>query len=134
MQRASLKNYPVAKDQPNVLVELLSTDELRYASMQSGLIADAGDGEQYFNAIMTTPATRYALDGADEVVVPFTWENDEGVRVEKRLRFTRGSYRVDVEHDVSNSGATGWRWPRSSSFAPARPPSALRLALEGGEP
>ena len=45
LQRAVLKNYPVAKDQPDTLVELLSTEELRFASIQSGLIADTGDGE-----------------------------------------------------------------------------------------
>jgi len=109
LQRATLKKYPVAKDQPDILIELLSSDELRFGSIQSGLIADAGDGEQYFNAVMTTPAKTYELNGADEIVVPLSWDNGEGVRVEKRLRFSRGSYRIDVEHEISNGSSTGWR-------------------------
>jgi YidC/Oxa1 family membrane protein insertase len=109
LQSARLKKYPVAKDRPDTLVELLSTEELRFATLQSGLIADAGDGEQYFDAILTTPAKEYDMNGYDELVVPFFWDNGHGVRVEKRFRFTRGSYRIDVEHRVSNSGTTDWR-------------------------
>jgi len=109
LQRATLKRYPVAKDQPDILIELLSENELRFGSIQSGLIADAGDGEQYFNAVLTTPAKTYELNGADEIVVPFVWDNGQGVRVEKRLRFKRGSYRIDVEHVVSNGSSADWR-------------------------
>jgi YidC/Oxa1 family membrane protein insertase len=109
LQGAALRKYPVAKDRPDTLVELLSTDELRFATLQSGLIADAGDGEQYFSAVLTTPAKEYDMNGYDELVVPFFWDNGHGVRVEKRFRFTRGSYRIDVEHRVSNSSTTDWR-------------------------
>ena len=72
LQRAVLKNYPVAKDQPDTLVELLSTEELRFASIQSGLIADTGDGEAYFNALLKSEARNYALNGDDELLVPLT--------------------------------------------------------------
>jgi YidC/Oxa1 family membrane protein insertase len=109
LQSAALKKYPVAKDRPNTLVELLSTEELRFATLQSGLIADAGDAEQYFSAVLTTPAKEYDMNGYDELVVPFFWDNGDGVRVEKRFRFTRGSYRIDVEHRVSNGSNTDWR-------------------------
>jgi len=109
LQRAALKKYPVAKDRPDTLVELLSTEEPRFASLQSGLIADAGDSEQYFSAVLATPAKEYEMNGEDELIVPFFWDNGQGVRVETRFRFTRGSYRIDVEHRVSNNGATDWR-------------------------
>ena len=111
LQSAVLKNYPVAKDQPDTLIELLSTDELQFASIQSGLIADAdaGDGEAYFNALLTSTASSYELNGDDELVVPLHWENGNGVTVEKRLRFTRGSYRIEVEHRILNNSDSNWR-------------------------
>ena len=109
LQLAALKKYPVHKDRPDELVELLSTAELRYGSLQSGLIADAGDGEQYFSAILTSTAKSFDMNDHDELVVPLSWDNGQGVRVEKRLRFTRGSYRIDVEHRVSNNSSADWR-------------------------
>ncbi len=109
LQRAVLKNYPIAKDQPDMLVELLSTDELRFASIQSGLIADGGDGEPYFNALQMPAARSYTLNGDDEIVVPLRWDNGNGVTVEKRYRFRRGSYRIEVEHRVINNSDSNWR-------------------------
>jgi len=109
LQRAVLKNYPVAKDQPDTLVELLSTEESRFASIQSGLIADTDDGEAYFNALLKSEARNYALNGDDELIVPLRWDNGSGVIVEKRFRFRRGSYRIDVEHRIINNGESNWR-------------------------
>ena len=109
LQRAVLKNYPIAKDQPDMLVELLSTDELHFASIQSGLIADGGDGEAYFNALQMPAARSYTLNGDDEIVVPLRWDNGKGVTVEKRYRFRRGSYRIEVEHRVINNSDSNWR-------------------------
>ena len=85
LQRAVLKQYPVAKDRPDTLVELLSTDEHRFGSLQSGLIGDPGDEEKYFTAELTTSATHYELGGSDDIVVPLFWTNGHGVRIEKRL-------------------------------------------------
>jgi len=109
LQRIALKNYPVAKDRPNELVELLSTDDHRFGALQSGLIADAGDGEQYFTAKMTATERSFEMNGNDEIVVPLFWYDGNGIKVEKRFRFTRGSYRIDVEHRVSNASDAGWR-------------------------
>jgi YidC/Oxa1 family membrane protein insertase len=109
LQRAVLKNYPIAKDQPDTLVELLSTDELRFASIQSGLIADAADGTAYFNALQSVERRDYALNGDDELVVPLRWNDGNGVTVEKRFRFRRGSYRIEVEHRVINNSDSNWR-------------------------
>lgn len=109
LQRIALKNYPVAKNRPDDLVELLSTDEHRFGALQSGLIADTGDGEQYFGATMTATARSYDMNSDDEIVVPLFWYDGNGVKVEKRFRFTRGSYRIDVEHRVSNSSDLSWR-------------------------
>ncbi len=109
LQRAVLKNYPIAKDQPDTLVELLSTEEQRFASIQSGLIADAADGTAYFNALQSVERRDYALNGDDELVVPLRWKDGNGVTVEKRFRFRRGSYRIEVEHRVINNSDSNWR-------------------------
>ncbi|MBD3814797.1 MAG: membrane protein insertase YidC, partial [Betaproteobacteria bacterium] len=45
--------------------------------------------------------------GDERVVVPLTWEQD-GVKVTKTFTFTRGSYKVDVGHEVHNGASRPW--------------------------
>jgi YidC/Oxa1 family membrane protein insertase len=86
IRKAVLRNYPVAKDQPDTLVELLSPQPANLGLIQSGL-----------------------LDGNDELVVPLTWTDGNGLTVIKEYRFTRGSYVIELQHKVINQSADEWR-------------------------
>jgi len=109
LQRATLSRYPVAKDQPDTLVQLLNPDTPDFGLVQTGLRA-AGDREEPNHlAVFTADATDFELGGADEIIVPLAWTDGQGVRVEKELRFTRGSYRVDITQRVINDSGAEWR-------------------------
>ncbi len=109
LQGATLLNYPVAKDRPNDLVDLLGTDPNRLGLLQTGL-RTAGEGpEPNHRATFTSSGTSFDLGSADELVVPLTWTDGAGVTVEKRFAFTRGSYKVAVEQTVTNNSDTAWR-------------------------
>ena len=109
LSRATLLNYPVAKDNPDNLVVLLSPEPFDLGLIRTGL-NDAGDGPKAdHNAVYTAERVRYELGGADELVIPLTWTNGEGIIVEKRIRLTRGSYRVDISHQVINNSDEQWR-------------------------
>jgi YidC/Oxa1 family membrane protein insertase len=101
LQRAVLSEYPVNKDEPDTLVELLSTTGPDRGQIQTGLIAEGDAPEPNHLALFSTQSTEYELNGGDEIVVPFTWTDGQGVSVEKELRFTRGSYR-EVERSMFN--------------------------------
>ena len=109
LQRAALRNYPVAKDQPDVLVELLSPDRTELGLIQSGLNSAGDAPKANHTARFTSTATEFELGDADELIVPLTWQDGQGVTVEKSLRFTRGSYRIDIQHHLRNDGAAEWR-------------------------
>ena len=109
IQKAALKGYPVAKDRPDELVQLLSQSEDRFGYIQAGLIGEERGGENYFGADHQSARSSYDMNNADELIVPLTWESGDGLRVEKRLRFTKGSYRIDVEHRVTNGSQEKWR-------------------------
>jgi YidC/Oxa1 family membrane protein insertase len=109
LQGATLSGYPVAKDQPDTLVQLLDSGMPNFGLVQSGLRA-AGDREEANHlAIYTADATHYELGSADEIVVPLEWTDGQGVRVEKELRFKRGSYRIDITQRVINDSGAEWR-------------------------
>ncbi|ANO49813.1 membrane protein insertase YidC [Woeseia oceani] len=105
---AHLKKYPIAKDQPNKVIALLSTENGDTGALQTGL--RAADGAPEANHLSTFSSSRdnYELSG-DVLEVPFTWTDESGLVVEKRFRFARGSYRIDVVQTVRNGTATVWR-------------------------
>ena len=109
LQRASMRQYPVAKDQPDVLMELLSPGQAELGMIQTGLNS-AGDGAKAnHTAQFQAQATEYVLGNADELLVPLTWTDGQGVTVEKTLRFTRGSYRIDITQRLINDSDIDWR-------------------------
>lgn len=110
LQQASLLKYPVAKDQPDTLIELLSPTRENLGLVQSGLRAADGAPEANHLTTFVTDQDRYQLrDGVDELVVPLTWADGSGVRVEKTFRFKRGSYAIDLQQKVFNGSSDDWR-------------------------
>ncbi len=109
LQAAALLKYPVAKDQPDTLVQLLSTDADNFGLIQTGLrIVGEGD-EPNHRARFTSTSTSYNLGDAEELVVPLRWQSANGVTVEKRFRLKRGGYAIVIEQEVSNRGESLWR-------------------------
>jgi len=109
LQGATLLNYPVAKDRPDELVQLLSTDPNQLGLIQTGLRSTGEGAEANHRATFTSMRPSFDLGSADEIVVPLTWTDGAGVSVEKRYRFTRGSYAVVIEQIVTNNSEKPWR-------------------------
>jgi YidC/Oxa1 family membrane protein insertase len=73
-------------------------------------LRSAGNGaDPNHLAIFSAPANNFELGDGDELVVPLTWSDGQGVTVEKVLRFSRGSYRIDVTQTLINDSQTEWR-------------------------
>lgn len=107
---ATMLNYPVAKDQPDTLVQLLSTDSENLGLIQTGLNTGVeGQPMPSHTALFQSRRTNYELDGADEIVVPLRWADGSGVEVEKRFRFRRGSYAVQLEQQLDNRSDAPWQ-------------------------
>jgi len=109
LQRATLLKYPVAKDRPDTLIELLSTNPDTIGLIESGLRATAGGAEATHLTTLTSTQSSYELGDADELVVPLSWSDESGIVIEKRYRFERGSYAVGLEQEVKNGSDSLWR-------------------------
>ena len=108
LEKAFLKNYPVTKDRPDELVQLLSADANDLATLQAGLITAGANGGDYFNATLTSEQMRYDMGGAEQLEVVLRWDNGAGVAVDKVIALTKGSYRIDVQHVVRNNSEATW--------------------------
>ncbi|MBT8091286.1 MAG: membrane protein insertase YidC [Gammaproteobacteria bacterium] len=108
LQKAVLLKYPVAKDQPDTLIELLSTRQGETGLIESGIRATRGGAEATHLAAFSSRQASYELGDRDELVVPLTWSDDSGIVIEKRYRFRKGSYAIDLEQEVKNGTEALW--------------------------
>jgi len=109
LQGAELLNYPVAKDRPDELIRLLDAGVDQLGLIQTGLRGAGDAAEANHRATFAGAQSNYSLGSADELVVPLTWTDGAGISVEKRYRFTRGSYKIVIEQQVSNNSDAAWR-------------------------
>ena len=106
--KATMLGYPVEKDQPDKLVQLLSPERHDFGLLRTGLRSATGESADH-NARFTAQDSRYELGDAEQIVVPLTWEDGNGLVVEKRLTFTRGGYAIGIEQIVTNNSTEPWR-------------------------
>jgi YidC/Oxa1 family membrane protein insertase len=109
IQSAILSKYPVAKDTPDTLIQLLSSDSKTLGLIESGVRATAGAAEATHLAIFTSRQQSYELGSNDELIIPLTWSDPSGVEVEKRFRLSRGSYTIGLEQVIRNGSDSLWR-------------------------
>jgi YidC/Oxa1 family membrane protein insertase len=116
--RADLLQYPRDKKPGSPAVRLLSTDDTTFSIVRSGLRAADGRAEPTHLATYTAPATEFRLaPGAQELRVPLTWTDGQGVTVMKTYVFRPGKYAFDVVYDVQNASGTDWKVASYMQFA-----------------
>ncbi len=91
-------------------IRLFDTHPDRLYLAQNGLIAaDGSSTAPNHHAIFKAESLHYKLNpGADTLVVPLTWTNNQGLTVTKTYIFKKGSYDVTLEHKVDNDTDTAW--------------------------
>jgi YidC/Oxa1 family membrane protein insertase len=118
LDQADLLKYPLRKDTPNVPVRLLSREppDSLYL-LQTGLIGGDGEAAPTHLATWSAAGKTFALPaGAQELRVPLTWTDGQGLTVTKTFVFTRGLYSIDLIYDVQNAGAAPRKLASYSQF------------------
>ena len=107
--RADLLKYPRDKKPGSPPVRLFNTQEPDYHVARTGLRALNGKAEPTHLALYTSAANEYRLaPGAQELRVPITWTDEQGVTVTKTYVFKPGRYDIEVIYDVDNRSAAPW--------------------------
>jgi YidC/Oxa1 family membrane protein insertase len=108
IRKASLLKYPEKLEEPEKPVVLFNDQLPRILIAQSGLVATQGKSVDHY-ATFKTEQSEYSLsEGSDKIDVKLTWQDPEGLTVNKVYTFHRGSYAVDMSVEVVN--ATGKDW------------------------
>jgi YidC/Oxa1 family membrane protein insertase len=118
LDQADLSKYPLRKDTPNIPVRLLSHEPpASLYLLQTGLIGGAGEASPTHLATWSSSGNSFALGaGAQELRVPLSWTDGQGLKVTKTFVFTRGLYSVDLVYEVENTGGTPRKLAAYSQF------------------
>ncbi len=107
LQRADLPHYPQIKGEskPVRLLDRAATEG--FYALQTGLApaATSAVGAAFPTHLAQFTATEKEyrlLPGAQELRVPLTWTDGQGVTVTKTLVFKPGQYRIDLEYQIQN--------------------------------
>ena len=116
--RADLLQYPRDKKPGSPAVRLLSTDDATYGVVRSGLARGRRPCRTDAPCAVHRAATEFRLaPGAQELRVPLTWTDGQGVTVTKTYVFKPGQYAVEVIYDVQNASAHGLEGASYVQFA-----------------
>ena len=109
IQRADLEQYTQVKGEA-ALVRLENVDTpLSTYVLQSGLIGPEKTPYPTHLAQWSAAQTSYDIDAKQELRVPLTWTNDQGVTVTKTYIFHRGLYSIQLQYSVQNHGSSPWQ-------------------------
>ena len=107
--KADLLKYTKVKGEA-ALVRLENEDDpLTMYVLQSGLIGPGKTSYPTHLATWSAARASYDMGGGQELRVPLTWTNDQGVTVTKTYVFRRGLYSVGLEYSVQNHGDSPWQ-------------------------
>jgi len=106
---AKLVNYPVAVDTPDIKYHLMSQRPADFFIAQTGLLGADKDRTPNHQAVFQTAQNQYRMAGNQQkLVVDFTWDSADGVRVIKRYTFERARHSFTLEHIVDNQSGEDW--------------------------
>ena len=114
--QADLPQYTQVKGEA-ALVRLENDDSpTTLYVLQSGLIGPTQSSYPTHLATWSAANTTYDIGGAQELQVPLTWTNDQGVTVTKTYTFRRGLYSIGLQYTVQNRGDTPWQVAQYAQF------------------
>lgn len=107
--KADLLQYPTSVEEKNKPFALLQNNANSRYIANSSLFVVHGQQVETLDFSYQSDKSTYSLSSDDKLVVTLTGHNTDGLTVIKRFIFTRGSYLIDVEYDIQNTGDIPWK-------------------------
>ncbi len=108
---ARLLDYPVELEVSEIKVDMFNSDGPELFIAQSGLLSRSPAPNH--TSEYQTDTMQYILgESAEEIRVPLTWTDDNGLHVTKTFIFKRGKYDIGVRHTLTNESGQSWSGSR----------------------
>jgi YidC/Oxa1 family membrane protein insertase len=120
---AELPGYPVVKGQPAPIV-LFNTDQpsTNYVLRTGLAIPGSTNGPSHLASFTTTADSFTLAPGQDQLRVPLTWTDGNGVTVTKTFIFTRSMFAVGLDYEVNNASQAPWSAASYARIVRSDPP------------
>ena len=119
---AELIDYAQQPKGEKVPVQLLSQDPAHFFVAENGLIGKPA-APTHEDAMTAQRGDQTLAEGQDAVELPFLWQGQDGVTVERRYRLERGSYLVTVSDTIRNQGDAAWSGRAYRQLVRVQPPA-----------
>ncbi len=106
IEKADLLKYPMVKGEAAPVRLENQDDPQSLYLLQSGLTGPQPTPTHL--ATFTSPQRDYRLGSSDELRVPLSWTDGQGVTVTKTYVLHRGQYAIGVEYSVENHSDATW--------------------------
>jgi len=121
--RAELPGYPITKGEAAPVVLLNRDSAATNYVIQTGLTGASGGQFPHHQAPFTSAVKSYQLAaGQNELKVPLTWTDGNGVTVTKTFIFHRSAFAIGLEYQVANSSGADWQAAAYSQISRVDPP------------
>ena len=106
--KLDLLNYPVSEDQLDQPLKLFNDTDTDWFIAQSGFRAARGTAPNHHSSFQFDSEQYQLNPGEDSLRVPLYWDNEDGIQVTKTFIFSRGSYLIELEQEISNRSDRVW--------------------------
>jgi YidC/Oxa1 family membrane protein insertase len=119
--RAVLRDYAEAADKPEEKLVLMTDENINFHVAQSGLVSVNKGSAPSHNTVYSSERNEYRLaEGEDSIEVPLYWENENGVKIKKIMRFKRNDYVIDISYLIT-AGEQTWSGSDYMQIVRSRP-------------
>jgi len=120
-----LRGYPNSLKTPDEKFQLMNSNITNRFIAQSGLIGSDKETAPTHEAIYQSEQQEFLLsEGEESLEVALYWTHPSGMEVTKRYVFQRGSYEVQLHHEVNNGSGETWSAREYRQLQRARPPES----------
>ena len=111
--------FGLAESEKNLTpIRLFNNHAEDFFLAQSGLISNSDSvAAANHHSVFTATQDSYTLaEGQNNLEVPLTWTDNQGLLVTKLFTFTRGNYAINVEQKITNKSQKPWNGRQYTQF------------------
>ncbi|MDA3920349.1 MAG: membrane protein insertase YidC [Salinisphaera sp.] len=108
LRQVALRGVPLSRKQPKTNLRLINDTLPDFFIEQSGLVADGSDAPNHTTQYQASQTTYRMAKGQNTLAVPLTWNDGHGHKVTKVYTFYRNSYKIGLDHKVTNDASAPW--------------------------
>ncbi len=124
IESVELLQEPISLEEPGKGFPLIKRTGLETFIAEDGLLVAGQDAPNHVKTKYISNQKNYDLVGAEQIKVPLRWVSEDGVVYIKTLTFTKDSYVIDIDYQVSNQTATPWNGYLYAQFSRSVPPDS----------